>query len=96
MDWTFIVSIVFGVIVTGLASAIGWLFHTVGANKVSTAELKTQLDSKLDKDAAAEKYVTRDSYVPRITILNQKLDGMADMLARVDERSRRWEEDRSS
>lgn len=91
MDWSLFVSLALGVVVTCLASAIGWLFHTVGANKVAIAELRTALEAKLSTADAAEKYVNRESYVPRMTLLNQKLDSLGETLARVDERSQRWD-----
>jgi len=92
MDWPVFVSLCLGTICACLASAVGWLFHTVGACKVHIAELRTGLEGKQDRAEAAEKYVDRQTYVPRITIIDQKLDSLAGTLARVDERSRKWDD----
>ena len=55
----------------------------------SMVELRDELrDIRM---SMAERYVRRDDYIPQVSLLLSKLDAQAAMLARLDERTKRWE-----
>ena len=85
MEWAF--PIILGVVLTAITGAIAWQIKTVVQNAAAISQLVERMDSLATKEEIAQQYVRRDDYVPQITQFNTKLDGIARMVARLDERS---------
>ena len=86
MEVAHVVSLLLNAVMLLAVGGVGWAIRTVNQNKERTTVLETQMAGKADKTDVLENYVRRNDYVTQTTLIGAKLDGMADRLARMDER----------
>lgn len=67
---------------------VGWLLKTVIGNASKTDTFATKDELTAHREKVAENYVRREDYVPQITQVIERLDGIGQMVARLEERSK--------